>query len=164
MSDLIVDFPGERGNSSMGKSAGKTVQFATTNRLRVFEQSEEIDKSEIWYSKREFKAIVISTQQAVQAARKITKMPSSTPECIASKLAFGNDTIDVTGIENLLTQNIIIKRKALKTQCWNAVLEEQERQHHSGEFDPHKLASASRYYSKKAARRAHTIGMLQSMK
>jgi len=67
-----------------------------------------------------------------------------------------------TGIEHLLTPDLIKKSRAVRARCKKAVLDEQERQDRAGEHDPIKLADVSNNHSKWSTKRAVTVGLLQS--
>mmetsp|Transcript_22040 Transcript_22040/g.40430 ORF Transcript_22040/g.40430 Transcript_22040/m.40430 type:complete len:173 (-) Transcript_22040:501-1019(-) len=98
MSDLIVNFPQQRCNSSVGKSAKKTVQFAPMNELRFFERNEKMNRGKFWYSDKEYKAMKTVTQQGKRYLS------------LSSNQVDNADALDdciVTGIENLLSPNII---------------------------------------------------------
>ena len=45
-------------------------------------------------------------------------------------------------------------------ECWCAVLDEQDRQHHCGEYNSYALGRVSRRCTDGATKRAHTIGMV----
>mmetsp|Transcript_33258 Transcript_33258/g.59894 ORF Transcript_33258/g.59894 Transcript_33258/m.59894 type:complete len:163 (+) Transcript_33258:123-611(+) len=161
MTDLIVDFPQQRRSNSFAgsnKIVRKTVHFSPMNELRSFERNDNMNTGNIWYSDNEYKAMRIANIQAVQDVRRIDLSPSS-------NLVDGAEALEdcvTTGIENLLTSSITKKSKARRAQCSNAVLDEQERQDSSGEYDSIKLACVSNHYSKWSTRRARAIGMLQS--
>ena len=83
----------------------------------------------------------------------------------AQKKVLKDDNIDscmLTGIERLLTPSAIKKTKACRVQCVNAVLEEESNQVRAGVYDPERIAMASQYHSRSAARRARAIGMLNA--
>ena len=70
---------------------------------------------------------------------------------------------ELTGMENLLTPGLTKKSMARKRGCWDAVLDEQEKQDASGRYDPDRLARASQEYSRWAARRSLKIGMMHQV-
>ena len=67
---------------------------------------------------------------------------------------------EFTGIENLLTPSLMKKTMALKRRCWDAVLDEQEKQDASGYCDPDRLARAAENYSRWATERALKIAIM----
>ena len=67
---------------------------------------------------------------------------------------------ELTGIENLLTPGLVKRTIACKRGCWNAVLDEQDRQDASGCHDPDRIAHAAHEYSIQTARRSLKIGMM----
>ena len=87
------------------------------NELRSFERK---NTGKIWYSDKECKAMRIVTQQAVQGTHK--RYLSLSPNQVDNADAL--DDCIVTGIENLLTPNIIKKSKACRAHCLNEVLDE----------------------------------------
>ena len=54
---------------------------------------------------------------------------------------------ELTGKENLLTSGLTKKSRAIKRGCWDAVLDEQERQDAFGYCDPDRLARAAQEMS-----------------
>ena len=70
---------------------------------------------------------------------------------------------ELTGIENHLTPGLMKQTMACTKGCWNAVLDEQERQDASGCCDPNRIASASQKYSRWATRRSLNIGIHHQM-
>ena len=69
---------------------------------------------------------------------------------------------EMNGVENLLTTKIIKIRVLYRKRLLDSVLEEQERQHDSGEYDATRLARISKHYSKWTVKRARLIGLLQT--
>ena len=70
---------------------------------------------------------------------------------------------ELTGIENLLTPGLVKRTMALKRGCWNAVLDEQDRQDACGYCDPDRLARAAENYSRWATERALKIAIMNHM-
>lgn len=69
---------------------------------------------------------------------------------------------DLTGIENFATPKLMKQAVEDKKRYVDAVLDEQERQDNSCEFDLDKLGMAARHYTGKAAKRAHMIGLVHA--
>lgn len=146
MPERIADFP---KNESV--SISKKVQFSTKIDVRIHEGYDEADASKLFYSEQDCRAMHKANEQAVIDVR----MRLSTEDLE------GFDCF-LTGIENLLTPEIMNTIMADMKQCRQAVLKEQMVQFHSGEYDPDKLAIVSRYHSMWAAKRARKIGRYQS--
>ena len=165
MSDLIVPFPKQRINRFFCKKpAEKMVQFSPTLDICFFQRIESnADKSKIWYTKKDTMAIKLATNRAIQEVH--MKGEISTESCkkvndVAEALL---DSFCTTGIENVLTPEIMRKVRAAKGRCRTSVLLEQERQDASGEYDPDRLASISQQCSVWSVQRSITIGLLHRM-
>ena len=105
------------------------------------------------------------TKRSVHRARKALDEQLSSSS--ASELHGAHAVRDVsdvvlTGIENILTPNMIKRTKACRAKYIAAVLVEQEAQARAGVFDADRLACVANHFSRSATRRAHTIGKLQS--
>ena len=151
-SDLIVDFPNSRTISK------KTVQFSLTSSMVIVSRVDE-DANDVWYTSKDYKGMRLATKLAVlRAQKKLLSISTSDLESMEDPDEMG-DAI-VTGIENLLTPNIIRRTKARRNQCIQTVLQEQESQYRRRKFDPESLAHASYHHSRTAERNAWTIGLL----
>ena len=74
-----------------------------------------------------------------------------------------DETLHAThGIENMLTPSIMKKRKESRMTPWSVVLLEQEKQNEFGEYNPFKIAAASRRHSEWSVARAKKVGKYQS--
>lgn len=119
-----------------------------------------------WYTDKDYKATRKENKRVVQELHQIhvsLSSISSQAESADNEEVFGGCVM--TGIENLLTPRIIKKSHACMTKRRNAVLSEQEheRQNQVGERDPYKLACMSHLHSSRSIKRAHKIGLVQSL-
>lgn len=74
-----------------------------------------------------------------------------------------DETLHAThGIENMLTPSLMKKRKESRMTLWSVVLLEQEKQNEFGEYNPFKIAAASRRHSEWSVARAQKVGKYQS--
>mmetsp|Transcript_38115 Transcript_38115/g.80237 ORF Transcript_38115/g.80237 Transcript_38115/m.80237 type:complete len:164 (-) Transcript_38115:43-534(-) len=163
MSDLIVDFPSQRQDNVPLRERVKAVNFATTNELRFFERNNEVDMCNAWYSDEDYKSMRIENKYAILELHMKYKKLSSASMNQGDVAAEALCDDRVTGIEKFLTSNLINESKTMKVHCRNGVLDQQERQNKSGEYDPIRIACMSQIYSEWSVRRAYTIGMLHSL-
>ena len=135
------------------------VQFSSTNEVCLFRHDDNVDASELWYTKKDYKAMRIATKRAIQAVHK-KELSIQTFQDASDVNKALNDT---TGIENLLTPGITKKVRAAREQCWDSILMEQARQDATGERNPDKLSYVSKQCSAWSVKRAETIGFLHQM-
>ncbi len=165
MYDLIVPFPKQRCNSSIGKQPGKKmVQFSPTSELLFFECVEHADMHKIWYTGSDLDSMKLATRQAVLEVHTMERSIRNRQTIDENGTALDGDSCITTGIENMLTLEIMKKVRAAKERHRGSVLLEQAMQVASGECDPERLSNVSQYYSTWSVQRAVTIGMLQGTK
>jgi len=68
----------------------------------------------------------------------------------------------INGLENILSLRMIKKVSVNQRQRCIEVLAEQSSQDETGEYDPEKLASVSRRYSKWSVKRANQLASIQA--
>lgn len=166
MDNLVVDFPGRCAVSKKkAKVRNAAVSFSTSSQLHIIERIN--DKSEIWYSVQDYKAMNIAAKHAALMMNKQYRRSSSSRQHgrvvadASSSSSLGMDD-RLTGIEHLISPSVIRAIKHRRAECSKAVLREQQRQVESGIYDPDSVAFASHSHSKHAAKRARAIGLLQS--
>ena len=152
MSALIVDFPAQARRSSAVSSKKTMVHFSNEYDIRFYERPDKVHASELHYSRDDMKQFKLANRQAILDIykRHLSLANGSTED--DAKVAFQG--CELTGMENLLTPGLTKKSMARKRGCWDAVLDEQEKQDTSGRYDPDRLARASQEYSRWATRRA----------
>ena len=153
--ELIVEFPQRLGQTG-GKRAKKTVHFSSVHEIRDFERHEyEADTTKFWHTRQEY---TVMKKRNTDFVRQVHKRYSSS----SSRDSLFDGDAEMNGVENLLTTKIIKIRVLYRKQVLDSVLEEQERQYDSGEYDARRLARISKYYSKWTVKRARLIGLLQT--
>ena len=142
-SDLIVDFPSSRRRSSSSAGGGgpkpkkKRVSFARTSCMMFIPPLDDypdgpIDAREIWYSKQDYTAMKIANRQAVFDLHRRFRSRSIPGSQGGAHQTEDVDECILTGLERLLTPNTVKKSEACRRQCWDAVLDEQDRQDQTG--------------------------------
>ena len=157
-SDLIVDFPAQARQSAISaKPKKKVVNFSREYEVRFYECPDKVDAKELHYSRDDMTRFEMANRQAVQAmhTRHLSLVNGAE---VDARAAFQG--CELTGIENLLTPCLARKTMACKKGCWNAVLDEQEKQDASGCCDADGIARASQKYSRWAAQRSLKIGIM----
>ena len=158
MYDLIVDFPTDihRRKAVSTKPKKKMVRFSTNCDIRFYERNDEAHAKELHYSGDDIRRFKTTNKQAILDIHKkhLSLANGSEKEAVFQ----GCET---TGHENLLTPTLASKTMASRRGCWNAVLDEQDRQDASGRYDPDRLARVSQEYSRWAARISLKIGLMQ---
>ena len=136
----------------------KVVRFAPEPEIQLFErQNNPDDARKLWYSRKDFRTMKMrNTMQAVRDFH--------IRYCSSSFGSSGGDTIfdlelELNGIENLITPHVVKTRQVNRNRYFVEVLEEQDRQEYSGEYDAKRLGRISRHYSKWTTKRAYQIGM-----
>ena len=153
MSSLLLDFPTKKF-----KSHKKVLRFATMTQVRFYEGPDDGGNDTMFYSSQDYKAMRIANKRAInEAHRKCLSYMTSN-----SRTNLGDIYSDLTGIENFATPDLVRFSINEKEQYVNAVLDEQERQDHSSEFDPIKLAQVAKDQTRRAAKRAHMIGLVHA--
>ena len=157
-SDLIVDFPAQARQSAISvKHKKKMVTFSIMSDIRFYERPDKVHAKELHYSKDDMTRFKMANWQAVRDVH--TRHLSLLNDAeVDARAAFQG--CELTGIENLLTLGMVRKTMACRNGCWNAVLDEQERQYASGCCDPNRIASASQKYSRWATQRSLNIGIM----
>ena len=145
MCDLIVDFPAQALRTAVVSSKPKKkkkVQFSTEYDIRFYERNDEAHAKELHYSGDDIRRFKAANKQAILNIHKkhLSLANGSEKEAVFQ----GCET---TGHENLLTPTLASKTMASRRGCWNAVLDEQDRQDASGCYDSDRLACASQRYS-----------------
>lgn len=155
MSNLIVEFS-RRGRSSGNAQAEeeevKQVRFALASEIQFYEGADEIDAPNLYFSKHEYMAMKVARSRDVRFVYQRFIM-ASTKENKDDLL----EDVDFTGLENVLTQELMQKLAERKKQVSRAVLFEQARQNAEGRREVEKIASAAHRYSKFAQKRAEKI-------
>ena len=162
-SDLIVDFPAQARQSAISsKPKKKMATFSIMSDIRFYERPDKVHAKELHYSRDDMSQFKVANRQAIlDIHMKHLSLAETTTEADAKVVFQG---CEFTGIENLLTPGLMKKTMACKRGCWNAVLDEQERQDASGYCDPDRLARAAENYSRWATRRSLKIGIMQQMR
>jgi len=138
------------------------VSFAAMSEAVYFQRYDESEHDAVWYRGDEYRNIRLDTKRAVERAHRLQR---SSRAAGAGSAAVAEDLVarcELTGIENLLSVNIINKTRKTRAQCLEAVLEEQARQRRRGVCDPERLAAAARDHTQWSGKRAHTIALLQA--
>ena len=138
------------------------MSFAALADVLYFEKYDESEHDALWYCGEEFRKMRLDTKRAVRRFHKLQqswKDSAADSNNIAEGMARCSD---LTGIENLLSNNIIRKTKKARVLCWDAVLNEQTRQYEQNLRDPDKVAVAARSHTQWSGRRACTIALLHS--
>ena len=160
MSTLIVDFPAQtrrRATSRSKPTKEKAVHFSNKSDVRLYERPDKVYANELHYSRDDISQFKKSNRQAVLDMHvKHLSLVNGTE--VDARVVFQG--CELTGIENLLTPGLVKRTMACKRGCWNAVLDEQERQDASGCHDPDRIAHAAHEYSRRTARRSLKIGLM----
>ena len=139
------------------------MSFAALAEVLYFEKCNKSEHDEVWYCSEEFRNMRLDTKRTVQRVHMLHQ--SSKDSATADSKSMTEDLArcaDLTGIENLLSNNIIRKTMKARRLCWDAVLDEQTRQRGQNLRDPDRLAAAARSHMQWSGRRAHTIGLFHS--
>ena len=162
MYDLIVDFPTEihPRKAVSTKPKKKMVRFSTNCDIRFYERNNEAHAKELHYSGDDIRRFKATNKQAILNIHKKHLSLANGSEKDARAVFQGCET---TGYENLLTPNLASKTMASRRGCWNAVLDEQDRQDASGCYDSDRLARASQRYSGWTTRMSVQIGMIHQV-
>ena len=156
-SDLIVDFPAQARRKVIGSKPKKMVRFSTMSDIQFYERPDKVHAKELHYSREDIREFETANRQAIlDIHMKHLSLVNGTTEYDANVLFQG---CEFTGIENLLTPSLMKKTMAIKRRCWDAVLDEQERQDASGYCDPD-IARAAENYSRWATERALKIAIM----
>jgi len=168
MTNLIVDFPTQQRTVSRkskrtfeqslaqaapsAPSSASAVQFASEVTIRYYEHAIDAgaDASDLYYTKEDYKSFKSQHKQDVRQMIKIIESQDNE--------AFQKSVI--TGIENVLSRDLIKKTMARRADCVRAVLNEQDLQHDY--YDADRLAAASMQYSRAAVQKSVKIGLMQS--
>lgn len=139
----------------------KSVQFSASNDVHIYETSDDLDVSDLFYSEEDIEAMGYERLlDAKNINKKYETISSSGSE---KELRAMNRTMNLTGVENLLTNNDIAQKLSrYKERQICSVLHEQERQQESGECDPLRLAQIATTLSVWSVQRAEKIAHHQS--
>ena len=163
MPNLFVDFI-HRRRSSVNASDGtkKAVTFLPTVEIRSYKLSDESDSSKLYCTKDDFKKFERARERAVKKLhrRHLSLLSSSSSESQETSKELGCILL-TTGLENILTPNIIEKSFEQTSAVRQAVFDEQKRQKESGYDDPEMIALVSRKHSAWGAQRVIRIGSFQ---
>ena len=150
----LVGKPCGKENKMLGVK--KSVQFSSVHEITYVERIDLEDPSKLWYSQEE----VISLKQANMRAVNTLYLQLSSSSDSSSVVDDEDKILDMmTGIETFLFVEEVTK---CRSQCVNAVFDEQEHQDDLGICNPERIARASRQYSRMATQRAYNIGCHQS--
>ena len=160
MSTLIVDFPAQtrrRATSRSKPTKKKAVHFSITSDIRFYERPDKVHAKELCYSREDMSQFKIANRQVVLDMHMRHLSLANNTEVDARAVFQG---CELTGIENLLTPGLVKRTMALKRGCWDAVLDEQEKQDAAGCHDPDRIAHGTHEYSRRTARRSLQIGLM----
>ena len=154
-------------NNEAKKASG--VRFAKSMHIQFFQVPDDVDASEIWYTREEYDDMKETNRQTVIRVHRKLRTPSLSTDEYGSQSGKATTRLledeCLTGIEHLLSVKIIKKVHACRKGCLNAVLQEQERlwQDNVGSMEESDdsvdvLASVSKHYSKWSTKRAQIIG------
>lgn len=175
MSALIVDFPQARHHlpsehhrrhrgSAKRPRKSRAVQFSSNCEVRFYTKPDVVDARELRYCDEDFRSFKRRNQIEVLNFR--ARYAASASRKGAGEKDDGDDDAFqgcvLTGIEHLLTNDLIEKIIARKKGCVAALLEEQMRQRAAGYYDADGLARAVRPITKRSAMRAQKVGVMQS--
>lgn len=143
---ILVDFPHGRNSYIPLDAERKGVTFSSTNLIqaRHYRCPDETDTSKLFYRDEEYEAMRAERVQAVRDAHEAFHSNSS-------------QDLDFTGLENLLTPELVRKLLRRRNRVRRAVLAAQARQGERGEEDVNIIAWASYHHSKTSARQAAKI-------
>ena len=144
LSPLIVDFPRERN---------RLVHFSTVSDLWVYERDDGKDISKNWYSKSEYVRMKLELRCSI-LNKYATNQGNSSGGRVFGLLLDNYRQEDESDEVGLVDPNVVRWVHAHKMIHMRAVLEEQERQDHSGESNPFKIASVSQLFSQWSSIRA----------
>lgn len=152
MSTLIVDFPPHQRVSYAGvrSEKKKTVRFNPVIAIQYYHGPSASDARKLFYSNDEY------TEMRDARARDVRDV-NRQYRAIASGGLPPSAELEFTGLEGVLTSELVTKRLVRVNRVCRAVLMEQHMQDKSGECDPDMIAAASRHYSKNSTLRAARI-------
>ena len=142
--DLIVNFHQQQSR----------VSFATHKEVIIVENLTHEHKANLWYTDFELKSF------RSDAAQLLLSITSSEMTVAQYAKLHVNETSAFLGLENYLSQASIREVKMRRRAIVDAVLYEQERQHHSGNINVHKMSVVSQAVSGLSRRRARLIAMV----
>lgn len=143
----------------------KTVQFSGDSILHVIEPKADVEG--FWYSRRDHKVMgVLAKHDAAEARQSLFCLLSDHPSIGGGGSARSvQESVTLTGLENLITANAIERTKECRARRLRAVLEEQERSkqdHPFGTDDSVGIARVAFRHSESATKRAHKNAMILS--
>ena len=144
--DLIVDFPQHQSR----------VSFATHMEVTIVKNLSHEHKTDLWYTDFELKSFKRVT------ALLLLSITSSEMTMAQYAELHVNETSAFLGLENYLSQASIREVKKRRRAIVDLVLQEQKRQHHSGNIDVDIMSVVSQAVSGLSRRRARLIAMLHS--
>ena len=142
--DLIVNFPQHQSRGS----------FATHLEVTIVENLSHEHKTNLWYTDFELKSFKRNS------ALLLLSITSSEMTVARYAELHVNETSAFLGLENYLSQASIREVKMRRRAIVDAVLHEQERQHHSGNINVDKMSVVSQAVSGLSRRRARLIAMV----
>lgn len=164
MAHLIVELSHARESSGgtrvKGQSKRERVRFSLESEVQFYQRPDERDKFMLYFSKNEYRAMKAERARDVLVLYRrylLASIAGSDPP--SSEEALGDP--DLTGLENILTLELMQKLADQHRQVTHAVLYEQARQAAAGQRDPEKIANAAYHYSKWSRERAENIALTQ---
>mmetsp|Transcript_8383 Transcript_8383/g.20888 ORF Transcript_8383/g.20888 Transcript_8383/m.20888 type:complete len:232 (-) Transcript_8383:365-1060(-) len=146
--------------------ASSRVSFC--NEVRVYRHihlndMEEYERAGAWYSQEELKTVKAECNRTVRKMMRDTRSPYE--HCLspssASSTSSNGSTSSFRGLE-FRTPDGANMRRANKENAWDKVLDEQESQYLSGDFDDEAIARIYRDVSKHCQEAAHLLGLSDS--
>lgn len=130
----------------------KSVTISPVSFLRTFQVHEESGPAKLYYSSDEYEAMQAALASALQDIREWQNSGAT------------NDLPDVTGLEGLLTPNLVRSVVVRRRDLLRSVLHEQARQRLSGDYNAEMVSLASRHYSNRSVQQARNIAALTAKK
>ena len=163
MADLIVDFPSrarrDASSESSRRATSKSVSFSPEMTIQFYRGPTKAEDDKVRYTSDEYRKFKTDTRSAVRSIhRQYLALAAETGDADAFK------GCDLTGLENLLTPELIRKTAARKWAHMCAVIGEQERQADEASEDADRLALVAGTSSGASRKRAMAIGMMQQFK
>jgi len=158
MSGLIVDFPRHRPAQSR-TTVRRKVRFSEKSSAKFFRRYSRSDAARLWYSEEENAAMKWEYKQ--HAASTQMRLALLVEREGAASLHRAAEELDLFGVENLMTSQIMKRVVESRRKVVHAVMKEQARQKHMQEYDIQLLAAAARRHTRWSTERSYAIGMLQ---
>lgn len=155
MSNLIVEFPRNRNrrHSSVDVETekAKEVRFHPKREVQLYHLHPEFDPNEMFWTRDDYREMKATRARDVRDLYLRYLSPGENGD----REEFPD--AEFTGLENVLSQDLVARLENRRKRLFRAVLTEQAKQDETGECNPYKIADASKQFSEQSLQRAAII-------